>query len=504
MSTYRYDFTIANAPPGQSGQYPLATQSTTFMPETSIFFQHGDTIQAKHTHPTGLNINYTGPDVHGANPDPTVKTSLPSGDTRTLTWSGTFQDEATPPNTVDFNDDYFTQWFFFANDGTDNIYSQKIVYRRVKITSFTTSATTVEPGESITFGVGGLTGFPNASGANGNRLYISIFPAGAASLVGTNYISWNNSNNQLGRVTTSDTFPVLQTSGTAGNLPDGTYNAYITHYGGETALNGSLLVGNRFYGSERRLRNNSGVIFTKSFTVATPTNTTPTNFSLGADIENSALNATWNLGQVTVAGMDSGASTSVSVSGQGAPRFSINGGSYNDATVTNLTVSNGDTVDMQMSASGEFNTPHTATLNIGGVEDSMVVTTIVDPGTGGGGSGSGTGTGDFGLIVKNAATPPAIIFGPGIRSSHLLGSKPFVIAANSSIDVGPFEGFTGTNISTCGFFLVAANTGNVFIGYQIVVTRGLGNTINGIDVGKVRISNSSSYQVEGRYYAVRY
>lgn len=503
MSTYRYDFTIANEDPAptNANRYPLATQSTTFMPDTTIFFQLGDTIQAKHTHPTGLNINYTGPDVHGANPDPTDESSLASGSTRTLTWSGTYQDDS--GNTIDFNNDYETTWFFFANDGTNNVYSQKLVYRRIKITSFTTSATTVEPGGSITFGVGGLTGLPNAT-TNGNRLYISIFPAGSSSLVGTNYINWNNSNNQLGKVTTSDTFPVLQTSGTSGNLPDGTYNAYITHYGAETALNGSTTVGNRYFGSERRLRNSSNVIFTKSFTVATPANTTPNNFSIGTDLENATLNTTYDLQQVTVGGMDSGVSTSISVSGQGAPRFSINGGSYNNATVTNLTVSNGDTVDMQMDSSGEYDISHTATLNIGGVADSIIITTLEDPGPSGGSSGGGSGGGTFGLIVKNAANPPATIFGPGLRSTHLLGTSPFTLGAGASADVGPFEGFTGTNILTCGFFLIAENSNNIYIGYQILVTRGKGANINGIDEGKVRIKNTAASAVSGRWYAVRY
>lgn len=63
---------------------------------------------------------------------------------------------------------------------------------------------------------------------------------------------------------------------------------------------------------------------------------------------------------VTVAGL--GSSVPVSVSGQGSPKFRINGGGL----VTSGTVSNGDTVEMSLETSlGALNTNYTARLTIG-------------------------------------------------------------------------------------------------------------------------------------------
>lgn len=489
MSTFRYDFTIAEVAPSASGAYPLSTQSTTFMPDTSIFFQHGDTIQAKHTHPLSppLNINYTGPDVHGANPDPSNEGSQVSGAVRTLTWSGDFTDDS--GNVTDSLNDYFTQWFFFApNNFGANAYSQKIVYRRVKITSFSASSTTVEPGSAVTISVGGLTGFPNASGANGNRLYISLFSG--STLVGTDRIGWDSGNNQLGRITTSDTSTVLNTYGSAGNLQAGNYTLYITHYGGESLLNGGA-VGNRFYGSERRLRNSSGTVFSIPLTISSTADTTPDNFSIGTDVINAPLNQQIQGTQITVADID--AAASISVSGEGTPRYSIAGGGYVSSVGT---VTNGQTVDFRMDASGSYADTHTASLTIGGVTDSLNVTTLANPGSGGSASG-GSGTDDFGLIVKNSSG--TTIFGPSIKASHTLGSNTFTVGGLGSIIVGPFENFTSTNLDTCGFLITASAGGNSFIGYSIQVTR-----LTGQNEGKVQIQNSSNVAISGRWYALRY
>jgi hypothetical protein len=279
MTTYRYDFTIANT--GQPLTYPMDTtgssesdsHNTTYMSNTNLYFKQGDTIQVRHTHPLGNNINYTGPDVHGANPDPTVTTSqsgTPSATTasRTLTWSGTFSEGGASAS------DYFTQWFFFAPDAAgDNTYSTKIVFRKVGYTGFTCgvgAATdgTVTQGEDITFRVASLPGLAtwSSSTTNADRIYVSIFTSSNALVDPTTYTSgdaWDNSSSSIGSFTTADKSVDLTVGS---NFPPGTYTAWLTHYNNATRMNNfdTYVVGNRYYGSAMRMGSINFTVSTSS------------------------------------------------------------------------------------------------------------------------------------------------------------------------------------------------------------------------------------------------
>lgn len=67
--------------------------------------------------------------------------------------------------------------------------------------------------------------------------------------------------------------------------------------------------------------------------------------------------------------------TSVSISGSGSPRFSINGGSY----VTSGTITNGQTLRLRLTSSSSYSSTFSATVNVGGVTDSWSVTTSSAP-----------------------------------------------------------------------------------------------------------------------------
>ena len=498
MSTFRYDFTIAEVAPSASGAYPLSTQSTTYMPETSIYFQHGDTIQAKHTHPLSppLNINYTGPDVHEANPDPSNEGSQVSGAVRTLTWSGNFTDDS--GNVTNSTADYFTQWFFFApNNFGVNAYSQKIVYRRVEITSFSGSATTVTPGSTITFTIGGLQGLAAPSGSNGNCLYLSIFDS-SNNLVSNN-VSWDSSSNQLGRVKTTDLSTVLTTSNSGTNLADGTYTVYVTHYGGESVLNGGA-VGNRFYGSERRLKNTtSGAVFSANFTVQTPTeDTDPTQFNLGADQTNLTQNQEFSANSFTVAGLGSGVSTAAVTSGDGNPQISVNGATF---TTSNVNVDNGDTIIFKMYASGTYGGQVTGTLTIGGtINDSLQLTTQADPG---GSSGGASGTQNYGVAVfspEDGSGNQVTTFGPNFKVTNLIDNGTATIPARTGSALGTltlpasgtYEGMTSSNQTDIDIMVLTDL--NPFVAHSYQLSRGNGT---------FTFTNASYLAIPIDYYIIR-
>lgn len=110
---------------------------------------------------------------------------------------------------------------------------------------------------------------------------------------------------------------------------------------------------------------------TDSWTVGTiTTDTTPNAFSFN-DVTGAAFSTliTPSPATVTISGIN--ASTPVSVSGQGSPQISINGGTW--ATFGNIT--NGQTLAVRLTSASSGNTTNTATINVGGVTDNWSVTT---------------------------------------------------------------------------------------------------------------------------------
>lgn len=105
------------------------------------------------------------------------------------------------------------------------------------------------------------------------------------------------------------------------------------------------------------------------------TDTTPDPFDFGIHTTNALLNSYYySPNTITVAGMSSGASAAISISGTGA-QYSKNGGSYTSSADT---VQNGDTVRVRILSSSDRGEQITATLSIGSVSDTWSVTTTTD------------------------------------------------------------------------------------------------------------------------------
>lgn len=96
--------------------------------------------------------------------------------------------------------------------------------------------------------------------------------------------------------------------------------------------------------------------------------TTPNAFSF-TDQTGQQLNTLRTSNTVTIGGINT--ATTVSVSGAGSPKISINGGAW----VTSGTIQNGQTLRVQLTSANAFSTARSATVNVGGVTDGWSVTT---------------------------------------------------------------------------------------------------------------------------------
>lgn len=107
-----------------------------------------------------------------------------------------------------------------------------------------------------------------------------------------------------------------------------------------------------------------------TFTVTTKADTTPAPFTF-IDQTNVELNSLITSNTITVSGIT--APVIISVTGG---TYSINGGPF---TSTSYTVTNGQSVRVQLTSSSNYSTSKSATLNIGGVSDTFTVTTKARP-----------------------------------------------------------------------------------------------------------------------------
>ena len=115
--------------------------------------------------------------------------------------------------------------------------------------------------------------------------------------------------------------------------------------------------------------NSTGMTFTVTRSSAPSSDTTPNdfNFTNQAGVPRNSPRESANT--VTIAGMDSGASATVTISGG---TYSKNGGSNSSATTT---ASNGTTFKVQHTSSSSYSTDTTTTLTVGGVDGEFVTTT---------------------------------------------------------------------------------------------------------------------------------
>lgn len=110
---------------------------------------------------------------------------------------------------------------------------------------------------------------------------------------------------------------------------------------------------------------------TDSWSVTTEAaDTIPDSFSFSDVGSNAYRNTVYTSNTITVSGLSSGISTSVTVSGG---TYSKNGGGYTSSSGTAV---NGDTFTVRLTTSSSYSTTSNCTLSIGGVSDTYSVTTL--------------------------------------------------------------------------------------------------------------------------------
>ncbi len=504
-TTYNVSFNLANETTGASnnpyvlsnntGQYPQiylqsngtygvsrvnvspflnpATNGTTDAP--TIYIKQGDTINVIPNNPgqTSGSTVFQALSAADSEPDPSSPTQwpVPSGTTHTLQY---------PTSGVD----YETTWFYFGlptttvSGTTQYTRTARVKIYVVKVGSLSLSNTTIAgTGGTMTVTANSVAGLKTTVG-NTNNLYLHVRNVSTNQIMFSNVSFSGASNPFLGKITTSTTSRTLTISS---SLPAGTYSVNIGHFGANGQ--GSGATANPFYGSDNII---TSAEFTKTAADTQPDPFSFTNPSARQPSEE------FTTPSFTVSGIN--APTSISVSGQGSPQYNIGGGSF---TTSSGTVTNGQSIQFKMFASGSYDGQVTGTLNIGGVASSLTLTTIADPG---GDTGAAATTATYGLQVFNAGGNE--VFGPNQKVANLISQGVATVAQAGQVDLpsttGTFEGVTSTNEGSIDMIILPDDPQAT---QQLTVTRG--SSANGIGEGRFRITNNGIGSRQLTFYVIR-
>ena len=202
--------------------------------------------------------------------------------------------------------------------------------------------------------------------------------------------------------------------------------------------------------------NIGGVTGSVTATTIADSDTTPDAFDsgLGADQTGVSKNTTVTSSTATITGL--GAASPVTISGDGSPQFSINGGSYG----TSGNITNNQTVVLRFTSANAYSTARTSTLTIGGVTGQVTATTVSEDAP-------------YGLQVFNEDGSTEI-FGYNVRGGHHIATGTITLANGATSTVAA-EGMTATN------------TSNVVVGfndqYKGTITRGTNQVTFGNSYG---------------------
>ena len=241
-----------------------------------------------------------------------------------------------------------------------------------------------------------------------------------------------------------------------------------------------------------------GVSDSVTATTASASDSTPDAFAFSPDTySNHALSTYQTTEPVTITGIDTTASVSISSTGNSPDAKWAKGESPSDSdfTASSGTVVNNDKVRIKFRSSSVNAQTNTATLSVGGVSDTVSITTA--SATSGSSSGAATGGATYGLVVRNASGN--IIFGPNSRAGHLVKTGTIALSYNG----------TPTDITAEG--IVAGNEINILIDIGVI---SIGNNVptitrvnaSGGNSGYFRLTWNlgSNVSTSIRYWIIRY
>ena len=252
---------------------------------------------------------------------------------------------------------------------------------------------------------------------------------------------------RIARNTTNDTVRVAASNGTnnSGTITYGqtTSNSAPSSFQSSTDFTQPRNT-TRYYWAKQ-----GGIVSTSTSHVSAAVDDDPDAFSFTATTGASTGSVNTSSTTVTIAGMESGASGTVSISGASG-QYSKNGGSY---TSSNGTATNGDTFNVRGTASGSASTTVTVTLTVGGTSGTYNITT--------------TGATD--------TTPDAFSF------TDATGAEVSTVTTSNTITISGIDAASPVSISGNGTFSIAGG------GYTTS-----GNITNGQSIN-VRLTSSSSF-----------
>ena len=484
-TTYTVTFNLATAQTGVSGHYPVLVRNTTYTPDNTIYAKSGDTVKfvVSEPSPESGTVSYNNTNVADTDPDPDEFTAGTTTQNSPSSWEYTLGSSAE-------DEEFF--WFYFGqtvhSSGSGRKYSQRVRVNRVSgspLMNGATSAINVTQGGTITFSVSGLSGLLAPNGI-GNCLYFAIFNApSGGSLINptTTGGGWDSSTNQLGKVKTTDTSTVLTIGST---MPTGTYYVYLTHFNAADTP-----TGNDFYGSEQRLSTTA-----LEFTVQAPTGTV-SGLNLGADYNaGTSLSAVLerNSGTITCNPTTFQPTSSVSNQHGAANAKQRLGGTTNNFSTANLVLSNGQSVDFQMTGPAAYSSHTIGRLTIAEDHDDLRIDTGADPGSGGGTGGATAG--NYGLKVTNSDGDQ--LFGTGFKSNVVILTDTRPALAHNATETFTLPIQAADNTSTKVAIVVIdmfTTTSSTFINWPSWTITRSGNTFT--------VRNSSGNSRPYRYVAIR-
>lgn len=217
------------------------------------------------------------------------------------------------------------------------------------------------------------------------------------------------------------------------------------------------------------------VVPARTFTIerSTAQDTTPDNFVDFTDRTGAAPNTTQTSTSQTITGITG--SVNVSVSGDGSPSVSINGGSF---TSSPGTISNGQTIQARLTSSATAGATNTADITIGTVTKEFRVTTAS---SGGSGSGVGSSSANYGIEIYDTNGTTTVL-SPTTR---------YITVLNDGTSVTIPAKVNGVNGST---LLSIDMTGLTTSNSDVTFTEVLGNFV--VEVVRVTTGSNQGFRLE--------
>ena len=204
-----------------------------------------------------------------------------------------------------------------------------------------------------------------------------------------------------------------------------------------------------------------GVSDSVTATTASASDSTPDAFAFSPDdYQNFALSTFQTTNPVTITGIDTAATVTLSSTGNSPDAKWAKGENPSDSDfgTASGTVVNNDKVRMKFRSSPLNAQTNTATLDVGGVSDTVSITTA--SATSGSVVSAAPGGATYGLEIRNASGN--VTFGPNMRSGHLVKTGTVAIPTNGTpVDV------TSEGIESGNDINLVLDIGIIFTGQQV-------------------------------------